>query len=89
MIISYLMDIYHAAFAIHNCFYLGGRDMIVLLFVSLIMLMMGFAVYLVSNTPTYSDFNVFFSIVLAAVLITFGILVFMYLFSDEDEGKKK
>lgn len=63
--------------------------MIALLFVALVMLMMGFAVYLVSNTPTYSDFNVFFSIVLAAVLITFGILVFMYLFSSDDEGEDK
>lgn len=64
--------------------------MIVLLFVGLIMLMMGFAVWLVANTPTYTDFTVFFSIVLAAVLITFGILVFMYLFSDDEgEDKKK
>lgn len=63
--------------------------MIALLFVALVMLMMGFAVYLVSNTPTYSDFNVFFSIVLAAVLITFGILVFMYLFGSDDEGEDK
>lgn len=64
--------------------------MIALLFVALVMLMIGFAVYIVSNTPTYSDFNVFFSIVLAAVLITFGILVFMYLFTDDEgEDKKK
>lgn len=63
--------------------------MIALLFVALVMLMMGFAVYLVSNTPTYSDFNVFFSLILAAVLITFGILVFMYLFSSDDESEDK
>ncbi len=64
--------------------------MIALLFVALVMLMMGFAVWLVANTPTYTDFTVFFSIVLAAVLITFGILVFMYLFSDDEgEDKKK
>lgn len=63
--------------------------MIALLFVALVMLMMGFAVWLVANTPTYTDFTVFFSIVLAAVLITFGILVFMYLFSSDDEGEDK
>lgn len=64
--------------------------MILLLFVGLVFLIIDFAVYLVSNTPSYTDFNVFFSVVLASLLITFGIVVFMYLFSDDEgEDKKK
>ena len=62
--------------------------MILLLFVGLLMLIIGAAVYFVSNTPSYSDFNVFFSIILASLLITFGIVVFMYLFGKDEDDEK-